>query len=76
MGEYLEGLPYQSQLMSLDFNAWTNMGVGGSQAILDGLRSKIALYQRFHDDVDRWTKLNPAAGDGERVYPIPIDALP
>ena len=76
MGEYLEGLPYQSQLMSIDFDAWTNMGVGQSQAILDSIKSKIALYQRFHDDVDRWTKLNPAAGDGDRVYPVPIDALP
>jgi hypothetical protein len=76
MGEYLDGLPYQSQLMSLDFDAWTNMGVGQSQAILDSIKSKIALYQRFHDDVDRWTKLNPAAGDGDRVYPVPIDALP
>jgi hypothetical protein len=76
MGEYLEGLPYQSQVMSIDFNTWTNMGVGQSQAIIDGIKSKIALYQRFHDDVDRWTKLNPAAGDGDRVYPVPIDALP
>lgn len=76
MGEYLEGLPYQSQLMSIDFDAWTNMGVGQSQAILDTIKSKIALYQRFHDDVDRWVKLNPAAGDGDRVYPVPIDALP
>ena len=76
MGEYLDGLPYQSQLMSIDFDAWTNMGVGQSQAILDGIKSKIALYQRFHDDVDRWVKLNPAAGDDDRVYPVPIDALP
>jgi hypothetical protein len=76
MGEYLEGLPYQSPLMSMDFDAWTNMGVGRSQAVLDTIKSKIALYQRFHDDVDRWTKLNPAASDGERVYPVPIDALP
>jgi serine/threonine-protein kinase PpkA len=76
MGEYLEGLPYQSPLMAIDLSTWTNMGVGQSQAILDTIKSKIALYQRFHDDVDRWTKLNPAASDGERVYPVPIDALP
>ncbi|MCK6433123.1 MAG: VWA domain-containing protein [Aquabacterium sp.] len=76
MAEYLEGLPYQSQLMTIDLDTWTNMGVGQSQAILDAIKSKIALYQRFHDDVDRWVKLNPAAGDGERVYPVPIDALP
>jgi hypothetical protein len=76
MGEYLEGLPYQSQLMSIDFDAWTNMGVGQSQAIIDGIKSKIALYQRFHDDVDRWVQLNPAAAAGDRVYPVPLDALP
>lgn len=76
MGEYLEGLPYQSQLMSIDFDAWTNMGVGQSQAILDAVKSKVALYQRFHDDVNRWVKLNPDAADGDRVYPVPIDALP
>ncbi|RYF52226.1 MAG: VWA domain-containing protein, partial [Comamonadaceae bacterium] len=76
MSEFLEGLPYQSQLMKMDFDAWTNMGVGDSQAILDGIRSKVVLYQRFHDDVDRWVKLNPAAADGDRVYPVPIDELP
>ena len=76
MGDYLEGLPYQSQLMSIDLDAWTNMGVGQSQAILDTIKSKVALYQRFHDDVDRWVKLNPASNDGDRVYPVPIDSLP
>lgn len=76
MGEYLDGLPYQSPLMSMDLRSWTELGVGRSQEILDGIRSKIALYQRFHDDVDRWVKLNPAAADGDRVYPVPIDSLP
>ena len=76
MSEFLDGLPYQSLLMKMDFDAWTNMGVGDSQAILDGIRSKVVLYQRFHDDVDRWVKLNPAASDGDRVYPVPIDELP
>ena len=61
MGEYLEGLPYQSQVMGIDFSTWTNLSVGQSQAIIDNLKSLVALYQRFHDDVDRWVKLNPAA---------------
>ncbi len=76
MGEYLDGLPYQSNVMSIDQDGWTRMSVGEQQAILDDVKSKIALYQRFHDDVDRWVKLNDAAEDGERVYPVPIDALP
>lgn len=76
MGEYLDGLPYQSPLMAVNLQDWTNLGVGRSQEILDTIKSKIVLYQRFHDDVDRWVKLNPAAADGDRVYPVPIDALP
>lgn len=76
MGEYLEGLPYQSQVMGIDFSTWTNLSVGQSQAIIDNLKSLVALYQRFHDDVDRWVKLNPAASDGDKVFPVPIDSLP
>lgn len=76
MGEYLDGLPYQSQLMTINFDAWTNMSVGQSQAIIDNLKSLVVLYQRFHDDVDRWVKLNPNAADGDRVFPVPIDSLP
>jgi hypothetical protein len=76
MAEYLDGLPYQSPAMSMDFDAWKNMGVGQQQELVDRLKSLVALYQRFHDDVDRWVALHPSATDGERVYPVPIDALP
>lgn len=76
MAEYLEGLPYQSQLMSMSFDTWKNMSVGQTQAIVDNLKGLVVLYQRFHDDVGRWVQLNPGAGDGERVFPVPIDALP
>jgi hypothetical protein len=76
MAEYLEGLPYQSPLMGMGFDTWTNMSVGQSQQIVDNLKSLVVLYQRFHDDVDRWVKLNPNAADGDRVFPVPIDSLP
>lgn len=76
MGEYLDGLPYQSQLMTIDFNTWKNMSVGQTQQIIDTLKSLVVLYQRFHDDVDHWVKLNPNASDGDRVFPVPLDSLP
>jgi hypothetical protein len=76
MGEYLEGLPYQSKIMGLDQDTWTRMGVGQQQALIDEVKSKIALYQRFHDDVDRWVQLNPEGAAGDAVYPIPLDVLP
>lgn len=76
MAEYLEGLPYQSTLMGMAFDTWKNMSVGQQQAVVDNLKSLASLYQRFNDDVDRWVKLNPAAGDGDRVFPVPLDTLP
>jgi hypothetical protein len=76
MAEYLDGLPYQSALMGMSFDTWKNMSVGQQQAMVDNLKSLAALYQRFNDDVDRWVKLNPSAGDGDRVFPVPLDALP
>ncbi|MFD2265037.1 vWA domain-containing protein [Lacibacterium aquatile] len=76
MGEYLDGLPYQSKLMALDEDSWSRMGVGEQQAVIDDIKSKVALYQRYHDDVDRWVKLADGAGAGDTVYPVPIDSLP
>jgi serine/threonine-protein kinase PpkA len=52
------------------------MGVGQQQALVDDVKSKIALYQRFHDDVDRWVQLNPDGAPGDAVYPIPLNVLP
>ncbi|WP_413204838.1 vWA domain-containing protein [Rhodospirillum sp. A1_3_36] len=76
VSEYLEGLPYQSRLMSLTEDDWLAMGVGEQQAIIDESYSKIRLYQKFHDDSDRWIALNKGAEPGDMVYPVPIDMLP
>ena len=76
MGEYLEGLPYQSRLMAMDEDSWSRMGVGEQQAVIDDIKTKVALYQRFHGDVERWVRLAVGAEAGDAVYPVPIDSLP
>lgn len=76
MGEYLEGLPYKSRIMTLTEDDWTRMGVAEQQALIDDVASKIRLYQRFHDDSDRWIALNEGDDPGDWVYPVPLDALP
>ena len=76
MGEYLEGLPYQSRLMSIAEDDWVRMSVGDQHEIIDDVSSKIRLYQRFHDDADRWIALNEGDDPGDWVYPVPLDALP
>lgn len=76
MGEYLDGLPYQSKIMGIDPDSWTRMSVGEQQTLIDEIKSKVALYQRFHDDVDRWVPLSDGSAAGDAVYPVPIDSLP
>lgn len=77
MGEYLEGLPFQSRLMSLTQDDWMRMGISEQNAFIDEARAKIDLYQNFHDDVDRW--IQPSAQvfhPEDYLFPVPLDALP
>lgn len=76
MGEYLDGLPYQSPLMALNADDWVRMGVNEQEAMIRDIGAKLRLYQRFHDQADRWIALTPNADPGDRVYPVPIDVLP
>jgi hypothetical protein len=76
IGEYLEGLPYQSKIMSIDQDLWQRWSVGEQQAFIDEIEAKIRLYQAYHNDLDRWIALDGGRVPGDAVYPIPLDALP
>jgi hypothetical protein len=76
MGEYLEDLPYQSKVMSIDQDLWLSWGVGEQQAFLDEIAAKIELYQSYHDDTDRWVAFDEGRVPGDAVYPVPLEALP
>lgn len=76
VGEYLDGLPYESRLMSLTEDNWIAMGVGEQENIIADARAKIRLYQSWDSDTDRWIALNENAAPGDHVYPVPLDALP
>lgn len=76
IGEYLDGLPYRSDVQSIDQALWSSWGVGKQQELIDRLRSKIELYTQFHDDASNWVLLANGAAPGDAVYPIPLDALP
>lgn len=76
LGEYLDDLPYRSDVMGLSRDIWTSWSTQEQQEFLDRLRRKLRLYGLYHDDVDRWVKLAPGADDGDAVYPVPIEALP
>lgn len=77
MGEYLDDLPYRSELMGLDQDTWSSWSVAQQEDLLDRLEAKIKLYQRFHNEASLWIQLGgPGARPGDAVYPVPLDALP
>ena len=51
------------------------MGTGRRQ-IIDDLRGRFLLYERWHDDPELWVPLYENAPDGEHVYAMPFGALP
>lgn len=76
LGEYLEGLPYRSDVLNLDEQTWTSWSAAQQQQFIRNLTSKLALYRDFNADLDRWVALAPDADPGENVYPVPLEALP
>ena len=76
LSEYLDGLPYKSDVMALTRDIWSSWSISEQEELLDKLRRKLRLYQLYHDDVDRWVSLAPNTDAGERVYPVPLEALP
>jgi len=76
IGEYLEGLPYQSDVLNLDEQTWKSWSAAQQQQFIRNLSGKLALYRSFNADLDRWVALAPDADPGDSVYPVPLQALP
>ena len=75
-GEFLDGLPYRSQILdTITATEWMNMG-HRRREVLDRVAAKQQLYERFDRNQALWTPLYPNAPDGERVYAMPLSALP
>lgn len=73
--EFLENLPYRSQLLTIDAERWGQSAVI-RRSILDGMRQKLAQYRRWLFDQSVWTPLYDSAPDGEWVFAMPFDVLP
>ena len=74
-GEALADLPYRSEMMEITESRWANSGTL-QREVLDRLRARLLLYERWHDDPANWTKLSEDAPDGEWVFAMPFSALP
>jgi serine/threonine-protein kinase PpkA len=73
--EFLEDLPYESQLMLTTQARWGSSAML-RRTILDGMRQKLVQYRKWLHDPSVWTALYADAPDGEYVFAMPFDVLP
>lgn len=76
MREYLEGLPYRSEVMNLDLSIWEQWPAQRQFEFINRLDGKVAYYRALHDNVDLWVSLDEGPVDGDSVYPLLLEALP
>ncbi len=77
LGEYLDDLPYQSEVMALSQDTWTTWGPEKQLEFVNTLKRKLRQYARYNEDWRGWVNLAQTAdGTGESVYPIPLQDMP
>ncbi|MCL1985389.1 MAG: VWA domain-containing protein, partial [Betaproteobacteria bacterium] len=75
LGEFLDGLPYKSDIMLLREEDWYRMSVGEQTSFINRLKSRIARYEEYDKDTSNWESFgSPQAGDW--VYRVPLTMLP
>lgn len=75
LGEYLEGLPYKSEILGLTEADWYSKSVGEQTQFIDHLRSRIARYDEYDKDRGNWESFG-SPNPGDWVYRVPLTALP
>ena len=73
--EFLEDLPYESQLMLTTQARWGSSAML-RRSLLDGMRQKLVQYRKWLLDPEVWTALYDGSPDGEYVFAMPFDVLP
>lgn len=76
LAEYLEDLPYQSEVLNLDEETWKGWDGLAQEKFIRNVSTKLRHYQRYNADVDRWVKLSEQADAREDVYPVPLEMMP
>lgn len=76
LGEYLDGLPYKSDVLGLDEEGWKAMSVAAQTQFMMRLNTKLRQYQSFNADTGSWVSLAKGSDPSEAVYPVPLESLP
>jgi serine/threonine-protein kinase PpkA len=75
-GEYLDGLPYKSDVMSLDQETWEGWSASQQEEFIRSIENKLERYRYYDSNNALWQKLFPTDKEGDEVSLIPLDALP
>lgn len=75
LGEFLEGLPYKSDIMLLREDDWYRMSIGEQTAFINRLKSRLARYEEYDRDSDNWESFGQT-NPGDWVYRVPLSMLP
>ncbi len=73
---FLQGLPYESQIMTMSPELWESLGPDEQDQFIESLRGKIAAYQSINSTPDQWVALNQGDSADDYVTPIPLELLP
>lgn len=74
--DFLRGLPYKSELLSLTADEWRGMSAADQSAFLDRLNSNVNFYTDLARDPAKWHALNPGDNRESHVTAIPLERLP
>ncbi|MGH7117822.1 MAG: vWA domain-containing protein [Acetobacteraceae bacterium] len=76
IGQFLDGLPYRSDLMNISQSDWMAMGGIAQDEKLQEVAAKLRLYQAFAATPALWVDLAGPDKPGEAAFPVPLEALP
>jgi serine/threonine-protein kinase PpkA len=73
--EFLDGLPYVSDVMSLNLQDWIAKSSDQRDAFVRNLESKYRLYQEYHNDSENWLSFD-GASSADALFRVPLSSLP
>ncbi|WP_439577816.1 hypothetical protein [Elioraea sp.] len=76
LGEYLDDLPYVSEIAALDRDTWRRMGAGRQTEMLDTLEQRLRAYEEFSRSRELWVSFDGGRDPGEEMFPVPLAMLP
>jgi len=73
--EWLDGLPYHSDVLTMTEEDWYRMSVGQQTSFVNRLKSRMDRYDEYDRDVRNWVSFG-SQHPGDWLYRVPLAMLP